>query len=216
MRWILLGAPGSGKGTQARRILNEFNLNYISTGDLFREEVERGSILGRKVQGYIEAGNLVPDDIVIEVLLERLKPLLETFLMDGVPRTVAQAVALDEFLEEKQTLLDGVIYIDVPREIILDRLVNRWVCVECGRPRPVRDQSEECKCGGEFVRRRDDNAPVIEHRIEVYLEKTSPLIEYYRDRGLLRRVTGTGAPDDIYQDVREIIGESKNGIRVET
>lgn len=196
MRIILFGPPGVGKGTQAKLLIAEFKAAHISTGDLLREAVKNQSPLGLKAKQYMEAGNLVPDNIMIELLEGVLKEgkAKESFILDGFPRTVAQAKALDDMFEKMGIKLDAVISLRVEHEVVIKRLSSRRMCRTCGRIYSLDqlgDNTTICRhCGGELYLRHDDEPEVIKHRLEVYLNQTKPLKEFYRQTGRFIQIDG--------------------------
>ena len=206
MNIVLLGAPGAGKGTQAAKLIEEYNLPHISTGDMLRAAVKAGTELGLKAKGYMDAGDLVPDDVIIGLVTERLQePDTEAgFILDGFPRTSAQAVALDAELSKLERPLDAALLIDVDPEVIVGRLCSRRMCRECGHIGTVADAT--CpKCGGEMYQRDDDNEATVRNRLDVYETSTSPLIDYYRGCDLLVTIDGDRDPDVVYADVKEAL-----------
>ncbi|MCD6381521.1 MAG: adenylate kinase [Candidatus Aenigmarchaeota archaeon] len=187
MKLVLLGPPGSGKGTYSSRLAKELGIPHISTGDLLREEVSKGSELGKKAKEYMDKGELVPNEIVLEILKQRLQqPDCEKgFILDGFPRNLEQAKILDEITE-----IDKVIYLDVPDEIIIERLSNRRICKKCGaiynlKTMPPKVPGKCDICGGELYQREDDKPEVVKNRLVVYRENTTPLINYYKEKGIL-------------------------------
>jgi adenylate kinase len=208
---ILLGPPGAGKGTQAERITEDFNLPYIATGDILREAVKSGTELGRKAKEYMDRGELVPDDVIIGVILQKVQApeAADGFLLDGFPRTIAQAEALDQAFGELDRSLTAAILLDVPDEEVVRRLSGRRVS-PAGRPYHVEFNPPKVpgRCdvdGSELIQREDDKPEVIRKRLEVYHRQTSPLVEYYEERGLLRRFDGTLAPTGVHDHVRATI-----------
>ncbi|MEW5693809.1 MAG: adenylate kinase [Candidatus Hydrogenedentota bacterium] len=211
MRWVLLGAPGSGKGTQAERIVKDFKLPHIATGDIFREAIAKETDLGIKAKEYIDRGQLVPDDIVVGIVNEKLSSILEGFLLDGYPRTIVQAEELDKFLLKNKKPLTGVLLISVSQRTILDRLTNRFICEKCGINKDPSDTGDKCKkCGGNFVKRADDNVETVKKRITVYLNQTTPLIEYYKKKKVLYEVNGEGTPFEIYNEIKATLFRLKS------
>jgi adenylate kinase len=200
MRIVLVGPPGAGKGTQAKLMLERTDMVHISTGDLLRAQVASGSALGSAARTYMDRGELVPDELVTDMIRDHLAPMGAdpNFMLDGFPRTVAQAEALEQMLQAHGTPLDHVISLDVPREELVRRLSGRRTCRRCGAmyhlmfDRPTRDGVCD-RCGGELYQRADDREETIRARLEVYDRATAPLITFYRGRGLLREVDGTGA-----------------------
>lgn len=213
MRLILLGPPGAGKGTQASIIVEEYNIPHISTGDIFRYNIKEGTELGKKAKGYMDQGLLVPDEVVVEIVEDRLKQddCRNGFLLDGFPRTVVQAVALDNVLQNMDTSLDKVINIEVDKNILVERAVGRRICKDCGATFHIKNnpstKGDICdKCGGTLYQRDDDNAETVTKRIEVYLKETTPLIDYYTKQGKLFTVDGDRAIKEIFEDITSSLG----------
>lgn len=214
LRTVLLGPPGAGKGTQAVRIVEKYNVPHISTGDIFRENIKNGTELGKKAQEYMNKGELVPDDLVIEIATTRLlaDDCKEGFLLDGFPRTVYQAEKLDAFLEEHGMKLDKVIDIEVEKEELITRLTGRRVCKACGASYhvvniPPKTEGICDNCGGELFQRADDTIETVENRIEVYIEQTMPLVDYYTAAGNIAVIDGALALDTVFDAIVEAIGE---------
>ena len=213
-RLILLGAPGVGKGTQAKRLEEQFQLAHISTGDMLRDALRAGTPLGLEAKSYMEKGELVPDEVIINLVRERLQneDCKEGFILDGFPRTVIQAEKLDELLDGMSQKIDAVVSIEVSNDEIVERLSKRLVCNACGyvvMPGDGLNIGNGCKnCSGEIIRRKDDEPDSIRRRLEVYEEKTRSLIRYYEGRGLLQVVDGVGSMEDIFQRTVEILGLS--------
>lgn len=212
MNLILLGPPGAGKGTQAKMVAAKYKLPHISTGDMFRETAQSGSELGKKLQSFMSAGKLVPDDVVIEVVKTRLsKPDTKNgFLLDGFPRTVPQAQALDRILAEKNGKIDDVVSLSVNGEEIVKRLSSRRVCAGCGASyntitQPPKVENVCDLCGGKVVQRADDTAETVRNRLRVYNEQTSPLIDYYAKKGVLRDVDGSRPVEEVFKNICEVI-----------
>jgi adenylate kinase len=209
VRLVLFGPQGAGKGTQALKIAQKYSIPAISTGDIFRWAISGGTALGRKVREYVDEGELVPDALTVEVMTERLlaADCQGGFLLDGFPRTMEQAKALDGVLSEHGTQLDGALVIDVPEDVSLRRLLGRRACSQCGRNYhvdlpPAVDWTCDT-CGGQVVKRVDDvEEEKIRHRLELYHQQTEPLKTYYRERGLLREVEGQGTPEEVFDRVR--------------
>ncbi len=206
MNIVLLGGPGAGKGTQAAKLVEEFHTPHISTGDMLRAAVKAGTPLGRKAKGYMDAGELVPDDVIIGLVIDRLQePDTDAgFILDGFPRTSAQAVALDAELGKLERPLDAALLIDVDPEVIVKRLCSRRMCRDCGFIGSEADAS--CpKCGGEMYQRDDDNEATVRNRLDVYEKSTAPLIDYYRGSELLVSIDGDRDPNVVYADVKEAL-----------
>ena len=206
MRIIMLGAPGAGKGTQAKKIAAKYNIPHISTGDIFRANIKEGTELGKKAKTYMDAGELVPDDVIIGLVIDRLQePDTDVgFILDGFPRTSAQAVALDAELGKLERPLDAALCIEVDPEVIVKRLCSRRMCRACGYIGS--DADAVCpKCGGEMYQRDDDNEETVRNRLDVYDKSTSPLIDYYRGSELLVSIDGDRDPDVVYADVKEAL-----------
>lgn len=207
MNIVLLGAPGAGKGTQAAKLVEEFATPHISTGDILRAAVKNQTELGKKAKDYMDAGDLVPDSLIIDLMDERLRePDCEKgFILDGFPRTTAQAVALDDMLVRLERPLDAALLVDVDPEVIIKRLTERRCCKECGYIGTAADAT--CpKCGGEMYQRDDDNETTVRNRLDVYAKSTSPLIDYYKGKGLLKSVDGDRPVDTVYVDVKAQLG----------
>ncbi len=203
MNIVLLGGPGAGKGTQAAKLVEEFKTPHISTGDMLRAAVKAGTPLGKKAKTYMDAGELVPDDVIIGLVIDRLQePDTDAgFILDGFPRTSAQAVALDAELGKLERPLDAALLIDVDPEVIVKRLCSRRMCRECGFIGSEADAV--CpKCGGEMYQRDDDNETTVRNRLDVYQTSTAPLIDYYRGSELLVSIDGDRDPNVVYADVK--------------
>ncbi len=200
---ILLGPPGSGKGTQARVLVEEFDVPHISTGDILRANVTRETALGQKARSFMEAGELVPDGLIVDIIGERVSEpdAAVGFLLDGFPRTIAQAVALEDLLFRMKMALDAVILLEVDDTELLRRITGRWLCTSCGRDYNAAETGtvpEHCEtCGGELHQRDDDREETVLTRLEVYHAQTAPLVEYYEGKGLLVRIDGHGEPAEI-------------------
>jgi adenylate kinase len=208
MRTVLLGAPGSGKGTQGVVLSNKFNIPQISTGDLLRAAVKAGTELGKKAKSAMDAGALVSDDIVIGLIRERLseEDAQNGYILDGFPRNIAQAEALDAMLEQLGQPLQGVVLLDVPFAELMQRLTGRRTCKDCGAIyniylSPPKNEGHCDRCGGELFQREDDNEETIGNRLKVYEEQTAPLIGFYQKQNKLHSITGTGDIDDITNKV---------------
>lgn len=208
MRLILLGPPGAGKGTQASAIVEKFNIPHISTGDIFRANIKEKTELGKKVEEYMNKGLLVPDELVVSIVKDRLTKddCKKGFLLDGFPRTVVQAEALDEELKNMSLKIDKVINIEANKEVLIERIIGRRICKDCGATYHVKfsppKQEGICdKCGGELYQREDDKIETVVKRIEVYAEQTKPLIDYYAEKGLLLNVDGTKDKEEVFKDI---------------
>ncbi|ACV59694.1 adenylate kinase [Alicyclobacillus acidocaldarius] len=207
MQVILIGLPGAGKGTQAAKIQAEFGIPHVSTGDMFRQAIASGSDLGRQVKAYLDSGRLVPDETTVAVVRDRLqKPDAEKgFLLDGFPRTVPQARALDDLLQELGKPLDRVLYIHVDPSVLKERLTGRRICRSCGATYHVKFQPPKVEgvcdvCGGELYQRPDDTEEAVATRLEQF-KQTEPLIAYYEERGLLKRIDGEQPIEKVHEDV---------------
>jgi adenylate kinase len=214
MNLILLGPPGAGKGTQAAKIIEKYEIPHISTGDIFRENIKEGTPLGKKAQEYMNRGELVPDDLVIDLATSRLlEPDCKNgFLLDGFPRTVYQAEKLDEFLAEHDSKIDVVLDIAVEKEELITRLTGRRVCKVCGASFHVVNippkQEGVCDyCGGELIQRADDNLETVTNRIDVYESQTKPLVDYYEKAGNIAHIDGSTGLESVFSDIVKAIGE---------
>lgn len=215
MRLVLLGAPGAGKGTQAKKLIDKYGLPQISTGDLLRAAVAAGSPLGKEAKTYMDKGELVPDSVVLGMVEERLKQddCKKGYILDGFPRNTAQAEALDKMLASLNMSLDAALSVDVPFEDLMKRLTGRRTCKSCGQMynihfKPPQKEGVCDKCSGELFQRDDDKEETIKKRLDVYNAQTAPLIDYYRSKGILKTVSGTGSIDDIFKKVCETLGLS--------
>lgn len=214
LRTILLGPPGAGKGTQAAKIVEKYGVPHISTGDIFRENIKKGTELGKKAQEYMNRGELVPDDLVIEIATTRLleDDCKNGFLLDGFPRTVYQAEKLDEFLDSHDSKIDNVIDIAVGKDELIERLTGRRVCKACGASFhivniPPKQEGICDYCGGELIQRADDNLETVTNRIDVYEDQTMPLIDYYEKAGTLTHIDGSTGLDNVFADIVSALGE---------
>jgi adenylate kinase len=212
MRLVVFGPQGAGKGTQAVRISEKYAIPAISTGDIFRWAIKGGTALGLTARQYVDAGKLVPDEVVIGVVTERLsaEDCAGGFLIDGFPRNNDQARALDEFLAAKGTAVDAALVIEVPEEVSLRRLTGRRACSQCGRnyhvdSPPLKDWTCDV-CGGEVVQREDDeDEATISERLALYHQQTEPLKKYYQDKGLLKIVDGSVSPDEVFANIVSVL-----------
>lgn len=215
MRIVFLGAPGSGKGTQAKRLMDEHGLPQVSTGDLLRAAVAADTALGRRAKAAMDAGELVTDDIVLGIIAERLAQddCSAGFILDGYPRNLQQARDLEPVLAEIGQSLDSAVLLDVDMDILMKRLTGRRTCSLTGKLLNVyyspKEELDACtEAGGELVQRADDNEETIGNRLKVYREQTEPLIDFYRDAGLLKTVAGEGSIDEIYARLKRTLGMS--------
>mgnify|MGYP000987480354 FL=1 len=212
MRIILMGPPGAGKGTQAALLVDHYKIPHISTGDMFREAIKQGTPLGLKAKEYMDAGALVPDEVTIGIVADRLAQddCANGFLLDGFPRTAAQADALAKILSDLNINLDGVVNIEVPEEVLLERLTGRRVCKQCAATfhtvfNPPKVQGICDKCGGELFQRSDDTIETAQNRLKVYNEQTEPLIAYYSRQGLLKRIEGDGEIQQVFRNIVKVL-----------
>lgn len=216
LRAVLLGPPGAGKGTQAVRLVEKYEIPHISTGDIFRKNIKEGTELGKKAQEYMNAGALVPDELVVDLVKDRLQQddCKNGFLLDGFPRTIFQAEKLDEFLSESNLKMDIVINLKVEKEAVIKRLTGRRVCKDCGASYhivniPPKKEGVCDICGGELIQRKDDNIETVENRINVYEEQTAPLIGYYKEAGSLVDFDGEASLDEVFDAIVQAIGEQE-------
>ena len=214
MRLLIMGAPGAGKGTQAALIKEEYNIAHISTGDMFRKAIMDKTPMGVIAASYIDKGNLVPDDVTIALVKERLqeKDCNNGFLLDGFPRTYEQAVALDKILNDLGIKLDAVINISVADEYLVDRITGRRVCEKCGASYHIKAAKPKVEgvcdmCGGKLIQRKDDEEATIKNRLQVYYQKTKPVLDYYLKQGIVRNVSGVGDIEDIFINIKNSLGE---------
>lgn len=213
MKIILLGPPGAGKGTQAKSISNKYSIPHISTGDIFRKNISERTALGIEAKKYIDKGHLVPDKLTIDIIEDRLKQddCKNGFLLDGYPRTVNQAEALEVMLDKKGVKLDTALLIKVPKEYIINRMTGRRVCTTCGASyhiqyNPTKNGNLCDICGSVVIQRQDDNEATVSERLEIYDAQTQPLIEYYGSKNLLSEVDGTKAINDVFKNICGILG----------
>lgn len=213
MKLILLGPPGAGKGTQAKRLEEAYDIVQLSTGDMLRAAVKAGTPTGREAKALMEAGKLVPDHVVVSIIADRIgePDCANGFILDGFPRNVAQARALDDMLAERGMSLDKVVEIRVDDKLLVDRISGRYTCAGCGEGYHDRTKQPKVpgvcdKCGGtEFTRRADDNAETVASRLETYHEQTAPLLPYYKDKGLLASIDGMQPIDVVTAEIRRVL-----------
>lgn len=210
MNLILFGAPGAGKGTQSQRLIDELGMSQISTGDLFRAAIKNKTDLGQKAQAYMDRGELVPDSVVIGMVQEVLNQGNKNFILDGFPRTVAQAEALETLVGTMSLRIERAIFLEVPRLILTERLTGRRVCKSCGtvfhiHSKPPKKEGVCDVCGGEVYQRNDDKADVIGNRLKTYEEFTSPLKDFYRKAGKLTVVDGNRGEAEVFAEIKKLI-----------
>ncbi|MEX2126610.1 MAG: adenylate kinase [Woeseia sp.] len=215
MRMILFGAPGSGKGTQAKRLMQDRNIPQISTGDMLRAAVASGTDLGKQAQAIMDSGRLVSDDIMLGIISERLKEpdTANGFVLDGFPRTLKQADGLEDLLDEIGKPLDAAVLMDIDFDILTKRLTGRRTCSTTGKLLNIhfssRREIDECrKSGGELIQREDDNEKTISGRLDVYRRQTEPVVEYYRSRGKLKTIDADGSVDEVYKRLLNVLQQS--------
>jgi adenylate kinase len=213
MKIVLLGPPGSGKGTQAKYIVEKFDIPHISTGDIFRKNIKEQTPLGVKAKSYIDKGLLVPDEVTVEIVVDRIKQddCKKGFLLDGFPRTVNQADALDEVLGNMGTALDNAINIEVADKALIDRLTGRRVCNSCGASfhvslNPPKQENVCDHCGSQLIQRADDNIETVSNRLDVYKKQTQPLIEYYSKKNILSNINGEQDIEKVFEDICNVLG----------
>ena len=213
MRIILLGAPGAGKGTQASILSERLNIPHISTGDIFRANIKEGTELGKIAEKYINEGKLVPDEVTVGIVTDRISKsdCKNGFLLDGFPRTIPQAECLDKALEEINISLDAAINIDVPDEVIVNRMSGRRVCPKCGSSYHLKNIPPKAegicdRCGSEIIKRKDDDEDTVLKRLSTYHEQTEPLINYYSNKGLLKNVDGCVPLTQTTDEILELLG----------
>ena len=214
MKIIMLGAPGAGKGTQAKQIADKYQIPHISTGDIFRANIKEGTELGMKAKTFMDQGALVPDELTVALLIDRIQKddCKNGFVLDGFPRTIPQAEVLDKTLTEMGEKMDYAIDVDVPDENIVNRMGGRRACLNCGATyhiefNPTKAEGKCDVCGSETVLRDDDKPETVQKRLSVYHEQTQPLIDYYKNQGILKSVDGTKPMDDVFTDIVVILGE---------
>ena len=209
MKIILMGPPGAGKGTQAEKLVDLYQIPHISTGDMFRKAQKDGTELGLKAKSYMDQGQLVPDEVTVGIVKERLAEAdcKEGFLLDGFPRTVQQADALDTILAELDMALDCVVNIEVDKAFLVDRLTGRRVCRACGATYHIANKAPKVegvcdKCGGELYQRGDDTIETVSNRLDVYAAQTAPLIDYYKSKGIMSSIDGSKSMEEVWADIR--------------
>lgn len=214
MKIIMLGAPGAGKGTQAKKIAEKYSIPHISTGDIFRANIKNGTELGKKAKTYMDQGLLVPDELVVDLVVDRVAQddAKNGYVLDGFPRTIPQAKALDEALAKLGEKVDYAINVEVPDENIIRRMSGRRACVSCGATYhlvhiPPKKDGICDTCGSELILRDDDKPETVKKRLDVYHEQTQPLIDYYKESGILKEVDGTVDMADVFATIVEILGE---------
>jgi adenylate kinase len=210
---VLMGLPGAGKGTQAEKIVEKYGIPHISTGDMFRAAIKEGTELGLKAKSFMDNGDLVPDEVTIGIVGERLskEDCNKGFLLDGFPRTVAQAEALENILADLGKKMNYVINIDVDKDILMERLTGRRICRECGATyhlvfNPPKEEGVCTRCGGELYQRADDNEETVQNRLDVNIKQTQPLLSYYEDKGYLKNINGQQDINLVFADIDELLG----------
>ncbi len=213
MKIIMLGAPGAGKGTQAKQIADKYSIPHISTGDIFRANIKNGTELGKKAKKYMDQGALVPDELTCDLVMDRIQQddCKNGFVLDGFPRTIPQAEALDAALGKINEKMDYAIDVDVPDENIVNRMSGRRACLNCGATYhlisiPPKVEGICDRCGSEIVLREDDKPETVQKRLKVYHEQTQPLIDYYKNQGILKSVDGTQPMDEVFKAIVTILG----------
>ncbi len=214
MKIIMLGAPGAGKGTQAKQIAAKYEIPHISTGDIFRANIKNGTELGKKAKTYMDQGALVPDELTCDLVMDRIQQedCKNGFVLDGFPRTIPQAEALDNALRAISQTMDYAIDVDVPDENIVNRMGGRRACLNCGATyhivfNPTKEEGKCDVCGSATVLRDDDKPETVQKRLTVYHDQTQPLIDYYKAQGILKSVDGTQPMDEVFADIVAILGE---------
>ena len=213
MKIIMLGAPGAGKGTQAKQIADKYSIPHISTGDIFRANIKNGTELGKKAKQYMDQGALVPDELTCDLVMDRIQQddCKNGFVLDGFPRTIPQAEALDAALGKINEKMDYAIDVDVPDENIINGMSGRRACLNCGATYhlisiPPKVEGICDRCGSEIVLREDDKPETVQKRLKVYHEQTQPLIDYYKNQGILKSVDGTQPMDEVFKAIVTILG----------
>lgn len=215
MKIIMLGAPGAGKGTQAKRLAEKFSIPHISTGDIFRANIKNNTELGKKAKEYMDQGLLVPDELTCSLVVDRIvrDDCANGYILDGFPRTIPQAQALDEALNKMGSNMDFAVDVDVPDEAIVSRMSGRRACVGCGATYHVKFNPPKTEgicdaCGEALILREDDKPETVQKRLDVYHSQTQPLIDYYNGKGILRTVDGTKPMDQVFEDILNVLGEN--------
>ena len=215
MKIVLLGPPGAGKGTQAKSISNRYSIPHISTGDIFRKNISENTPLGIEAKSYMDNGQLVPDEVTINMVKDRLQQddCKNGYLLDGFPRTVHQAEALDNFLTEREESIDTALLIEVPKEFILERMTGRRVCLSCGASYHIKFNPPAVDgvcdvCGDNVIQRKDDVEETVKERLDVYERQTQPLIDFYKEKNLLSTVDGTKAINEVFESICNILGSA--------
>ena len=213
MKIVMLGAPGAGKGTQAKKIAAKYNIPHVSTGDIFRANIKGGTELGKEAKSYMDAGKLVPDELTVRILLDRVseEDCRNGYVLDGFPRTIPQAEVLDKELSKAGEKIDYAINVEVPDEDIVGRMSGRRGCPKCGASYhlkyiPPKKEGICDACGSELVLRDDDKPETVKKRLKVYHDQTQPLIDYYKKQGALKEVDGTVDPEDVFKAITDILG----------
>lgn len=214
MKIIMLGAPGAGKGTQAKKIAKKYGIPHISTGDIFRANIKNNTELGKKAKTYMDKGELVPDELVVDLIMDRFKDAdcANGYVLDGFPRTIPQAEALDNALKAEGQAVDYAINVEVPDENIINRMSGRRACVGCGATYHIKYNLTKVEgvcdaCGEKLILRDDDKPETVKNRLSVYHEQTQPLIDYYKNAGVLAEVDGTKDMEEVFGDIVNILGK---------
>lgn len=214
MKIIMLGAPGAGKGTQAKMIAAKYGIPHISTGDIFRSNIKNGTELGKKAKAFMDAGQLVPDELTVELVLDRIQQsdCVKGYILDGFPRTIPQAEALDNALNNRGEKIEYAIDVDVPDENIVNRMSGRRACVGCGATyhivyNPTKEEGICDTCHGELILRDDDKPETVQKRLTVYHDQTQPLIDHYNAKGVLHTVDGTQDINVVFEEIVKLLGE---------
>lgn len=217
MNLVLMGLPGAGKGTQAEHIVDNYHLPHISTGDMFRAAISEGTELGKQAKSYMDAGDLVPDEVTIGIVRERLgkDDCRKGFLLDGFPRTVAQAEALEQILSDSHRSMDAVLYIEVDESKLMDRLTGRRICRQCGATyhvvyNPPKQEGVCDKCGGELYQRDDDSEETVKARLDVNNKQQQPLLDFYRSKGYLKTIDGNQEIDHVFTSIVQTLEDLNN------